>query len=64
MSDHLHLLAAAQPEHALSDIVRDFKKFTSKKIVATIHEIPESRREWMLHRFDFTGKYRTNVENY
>jgi len=64
MSNHLHLLAAAQPNFDLSDIVRDFKKFTSKKIVRTMQEIPESRREWMLHRFSFAGKYRSNIENF
>ncbi len=31
MSKHLHALAAAKPGYELSDIVRDCKKFTSKK---------------------------------
>jgi hypothetical protein len=32
--------------------MRNFKKFTSKKVIETIKEIPESRREWMLDRFE------------
>jgi hypothetical protein len=31
--------------------MRDFKKFTSKEIVKTIQNEPESRREWMLEYF-------------
>jgi len=29
----------------------DFKKFTSKNIIQTIIDEPESRREWMLEYF-------------
>lgn len=35
----------------LSDIIRDFKKFTAREIISTIEEYPESRREWMLDLF-------------
>jgi hypothetical protein len=31
--------------------MRDFKKFTSKKIIRTLIEEPESGREWMLRHF-------------
>lgn len=31
--------------------MRDFKKFTSKKIIETVQSEPESRREWMLEYF-------------
>jgi REP element-mobilizing transposase RayT len=31
--------------------MRDFKKFTSKKIIQILIEEPESRREWMLGLF-------------
>jgi len=39
----------------LSDTVRDFKKFTSYKIIDTIKETAESRREWLLHRFEWAA---------
>jgi hypothetical protein len=35
----------------LSDLLRDFKKFTALKILEKIKSEPESRREWMLERF-------------
>jgi REP element-mobilizing transposase RayT len=51
MSSHLHLLCKGTDGFILSDIMRDFKKFTSKQILKTILEEPESRREWMLDYF-------------
>jgi REP element-mobilizing transposase RayT len=51
MSSHLHMLCKASNGAILSDIMRDFKKFTSKKIIQSIHEEPESRREWMINHF-------------
>ena len=51
MSSHIHLLCKATDGFILSDVMRDFKKFTSKKIIQTIIEEPESRREWLLPFF-------------
>ncbi|WP_016991396.1 REP-associated tyrosine transposase [Flavobacterium sp. ACAM 123] len=51
MSSHIHLLCKATNGFILSDVMRDFKKFTSKKIIQTLIEEPESRREWMLRYF-------------
>lgn len=65
MSNHLHLIAEADEGYKLSDILRDFKKFTSKAIVREIEENPEeSRKKWMLSEFEFAGRYKTNIENY
>jgi len=51
MSNHIHLIASAKNEN-LSDLRRDFKKFTSKQIIAAIEKnMSESRREWMLKTF-------------
>jgi hypothetical protein len=37
--------------------LRDLKKYTSKQIIKAIQEnITESRKEWMLNIFSFTGK--------
>jgi hypothetical protein len=36
----------------LKDVIRDFKKFTSKKILSQIQNELESRREWMLKLFE------------
>ncbi len=51
MSSHIHMLCKATNGFILSDVMRDFKKFTSKKIIQTIIEEAESRREWMLDYF-------------
>lgn len=51
MSSHIHLLCKAGKNETLSSLMRDFKKYTSKKIVENILEHPESRREWMLAYF-------------
>jgi putative transposase len=62
MSNHLHMIAAASGEDTLSDILRDFKKFTSKTIIDTIKEIPESRRDWMLNLFWYAGKNNNKIK--
>ena len=55
MSNHLHLIVSAKNAN-LSDLLRDFKKYTSKQIVAAIAANPkESRREWMLEIFKREG---------
>lgn len=51
MPSHLHMMCRVQDNDILSDVMRDFKKYTSKKIVETIKEEPESRREWLLEQF-------------
>ena len=53
MTNHLHLIALSQEGHNLSDFLRDFKKFTSKQISSAIHDAPESRKDWMIHRLKF-----------
>ena len=50
MSNHIHLIIQSQ-ESNLSNIIRDFKKFTSKAIIRSIKSIEESRRTWMLELF-------------
>jgi REP element-mobilizing transposase RayT len=51
MPSHLHLICGTENDYSLSDVLRDFKKFTSKAIVRAIHEIGESRKEWLLEMF-------------
>jgi REP element-mobilizing transposase RayT len=55
MSSHIHLFCKATNGFLLSDVIRDFKKFTSKKMVQTIIDEPESRREWLLDYFQKAG---------
>jgi REP element-mobilizing transposase RayT len=62
MPSHLHLIARAEIE--ISAIMRDFKKFTSKKITKTIQEMNESRKEWLLDKFEFAGRWNPKIENF
>jgi putative transposase len=64
MTNHLHAIAGAKEGFHLSDILRDFKKFTSKTIVKAIQEETESRREWMLYRFEYAGKFNNKIKDY
>lgn len=64
MPSHLHLIIRAEDELKLSDILHDFKKFTSKEIIRLIQEEPESRKEWMLDRFEFAGRYNPKIKYY
>ena len=56
MSNHLHMVVSTEGEQTIGEILRDFKKFTNKKILKTLEEDEhESRRTWMLDRFSFAG---------
>lgn len=49
MTNHIHLIARAEPSVLLHDIVRDFKKYTSVTLCRMIESNQqESRKEWML----------------
>lgn len=63
MTSHIHLIATA-PENELQYIMRDFKKFTSKKLIAEIKEIPESRRVWLLRKFNYEAQSRGRAQEY
>lgn len=64
MSNHLHLVCRANEGFRISEIIRDFKKFTSKSILKLIQEIPESRSDWLLYRFEFAGKYDNRIKKH
>ena len=64
MSSHVHLLCKASEDGLLSNVIRDFKTHTSKKIIETIIEYPESRREWMLDYFKKSCKHLKRKQNY
>ena len=51
MHSHIHMLCKATDGFVLSNVMRDFKKYTAKMIVKIAIEEPESRREWMLEHF-------------
>jgi REP element-mobilizing transposase RayT len=49
MTNHVHLIARAAKGNNLSDILPDFKKFTSKTVLKAIAENDrDSRKNWLL----------------
>jgi REP element-mobilizing transposase RayT len=58
MSNHLHCILSAKNNN-LPDILRDFKRHTASHILKAIQAPSESRRDWMLKRFEFAA--RSNV---
>jgi REP element-mobilizing transposase RayT len=50
MSNHIHIMARSR-KNDLSGTIRDFKKYTSKKIIELIDLNGDSRKEWMLELF-------------
>jgi putative transposase len=51
MTNHLHLMVQADQGYGLSSIINDLKKFTSRLILEDIDVEPDSRRKWMLEKF-------------
>ncbi|EON77394.1 hypothetical protein ADIS_2127 [Lunatimonas lonarensis] len=63
MTNHLHLVVQ-QKDGKLSDWVRDFKKFTSKKLLKMIMDNPpESRKEWLKMIFAYHAKLNKRAVN-
>jgi len=56
MSNHCHFIFRAANNN-LSDIIRDMKKFTAKKIYeAILNNTKESRKEWLIKVLSFKEK--------
>lgn len=60
MSNHIHLIVQAEAKIPLSNIIRDFKKYTATHILEQIQNGKESRKEWMAHIFAYFARYNTN----
>ena len=63
MTNHIHLIIQSE-DAKLSDLIRDFKKFTAKTILDKIQTEPESRRDWMLERFKLATETHSRNKNY
>jgi hypothetical protein len=51
-------------QELLPNIMRDFKKFTSKELIKTIKRINESRKDWMLSLFSEATCHLKMVNHY
>jgi len=62
MPSHIHLIFRSSYGDP-SGLIRDFKGFTSRKMLKTIEENPqESRKEWLLEMFEQAGQQKSNVK--
>ncbi len=65
MTNHIDLIARATiKEYSLSDIIRDFKKYTHHNMMPVIQSEVEDRRLWMLHQFKYYGNRNSKNEDY
>ena len=65
MTNHVHLIISSKEGYKQEDIIRDFKKHTSKQLLKLIEENKaESRRNWMLWIFKKAGEKNSNNKNY
>ena len=65
MTNHIHLVFRSVGEHKPENLLGDFKRFTSRKIMQAIIDNPrESRKEWLLEQFKKAAESTTNVNNY
>ena len=63
MSNHVHLILRSKTKN-LSQTIGDIKKYTSKRIIQSIKEEPESRRDWMLFMFEHAAKKHSRNKQY
>jgi putative transposase len=64
MSSHLHLIISREGKNTLSDIIRDFKKYTAVKIIEEIKTGNDSRKDWMLKLFGERANQLKRIRNY
>lgn len=65
MSNHIHFIAGINGDNSISDILRDFKKYTSKQLVKAIQENQqESRKEWLIDRLSFRAANDRRITNF
>ena len=63
MSNHVHLLVCAS-KHNLSDVIRDFKRHTSRMIIINMEKENERRRDWMFSIFKEAASKHSRNEQY
>ena len=65
MSNHVHLIISSREGIKQEDIIRDFKKYTSKELLKLLEENKhESRKNWMLWIFKKAGEKNSNNKNH
>jgi REP element-mobilizing transposase RayT len=55
MTNHLHLLVQARENSVVAELEKEYKSFTTQKILEAIETEPDSRKSWILERFENFG---------
>ena len=64
MPSHVHFIFRSSKNEP-SELLRDFKRHTSKKVIEAIENNPqESRKEWLLWMFECAGKKNATTSKY
>ncbi len=65
MTNHVHMIISRDGSFSFGEIMRDFKKHTSNKIIKEIEANPqESRKRWMLWLFKSAGEKNSRNTNF
>ncbi len=64
MTSHIHAILSAEVGKDLVGIIRDLKKHTSKQLIELIKTTPESRKEWLLNKFEYEAQRTKRGSNY
>mgnify|MGYP000291579465 CR=1 FL=1 len=66
MTNHMHMICMADAySSGLSNILRDFKKYTSKKLIDfVLRSRKESRKDWIQVILKYHAKYNSNNSRY
>jgi putative transposase len=62
MSNHLHMVVQAKESNNVPLIMRELKKYTTKKMFDAIAAEPDLRKEWMLEKFEKFGQRFNKIE--
>jgi len=63
MPSHVHMIVSSECNE-IPGIIRDFKKYTSSRLIKTLQEINESRKEWLLEHFSRAAPGISRNKNY
>jgi putative transposase len=64
MPHHLHLLARADNGPVIAEVEKEYKTFTTTKILEAIDTEPAIRKEWMMERFENFGNKMGSMKKY
>jgi putative transposase len=64
MTHNLHLLIESMPPANLEKLEKEFKLFTTTKILEAIDTEPEERKEWMMKRLECSGSILGLIKKY